>query len=316
MSDANVSDNNPTDAPAPEVVSAQVPPLSLEAQLEIGKAKLAAALAAERTGTVVNTPESEKPAPAAEVDKALEVPEQFKDKDGNLDVEKLNKSKQHLELSLEEKRKSIEEYKAKQREFTQVSVEVAKVKDAAPLSDVDLEKEVEANLEKNPANAVIDAARKIVQKELASRERARAQEQQQEQWLVKLDSYGVENPWIYSEAGKAAINEVLGKDPELFKTSDPYGYALAKVDKTKFQAGQTAGNPNATPTASAPRTPILSGNRAVPPPVSQAGSNEAKLKELSQAMMAASSDKERLALAKQMDDLVAKQIGVKPPPRF
>ncbi len=321
MSEQNVvPDNNPTDPVSG--VGKGMTPAELAAQAQAGRAKLEAAIAAERSGTVANTPVTENPAPAAEADKALEVPAQFKDKDGNLDVEKLEKSKQHLELSLEQKRKILEDYKNTQREFTQVSGEVAKTekKPAPAVPNMDeLKKQYLADLEKDPAEALVKATllgQQMALQEIDRREAEKAQAAKQEGWLGKLDDYAKSHPWVYSPEGQEAIKDVLRTRPYLYKGEDPYGDALAFVDKTKFQAGQQPGAPNATPNANAPRMPILSGNRAVPPPVPQAASNEAKLKELSNAMLSASSDKERQALAKQMDEIVARSLGVRPPSRF
>lgn len=300
----------------------------LEAKRNAGLAKLNAMVAAEKTPTAaVPVPEAPPSTPPVEIAQPVvtkeEVPSQFQKPDGTLDEDKLNQSKQHLEEMKKQKLTSIEDYKKLQREVTQVSQEEAKLRkevkaaeparaaapEQMPESLDALKRELLADLEKDPAEALVKTlllGKKLALEEVDRREAERAKAQKEEAWLTKLDSHSNENPWILSEEGKAAIGEVLRTRPYLYQGSDPYGDALAFVDKSRFASGQQK-----AAQAASPRTPILSGNRAVPPPASAPVSDEQTLKALSQKLQSSGSMSEKFEIKARMDALVEKMIRAK-----
>ena len=139
-------------------------------------------------------------------------------------------------------------------------------------------------------------------------ERAReAEEAKQASWLKRLDDHAKDNPWVYDEEGMAAIKEVLQKRPYLYKGEDPYGDALAFVDKSKFARGQATGSQAAQSVGA--KTPILGAGKAVPPPASEAVSDEVKLKQLKAQYMAYKNNpKEASRIEQQMDEIVKRTL--------
>ena len=301
------------------------PTVSREEQLKAGEAKLAAFKAGlEGKPAVEPAPISPDESAKPEQPKKEEVPAQFKKEDGTLDEAKLDKSTQHLQDLVKSKAEKLEAYKQMQRELTQKTQQVkelskqspepSKPAEPAPQSPsltagslAELKNELLSLAEKDPGEALVKTilyAQKLVMDRLDAQKAEEAVVTRQESWLSKLDKHAESNPWVLDDAGLQAIKEVLNTRPYLYQGADPYGDAMAFVDKSKF--AQVL--PPSTSISSGGKTPILSGGRAVPPPQPSSVSDDALLKDLKAKLASGVPRNEKEAILEKMGELTKKRI--------
>jgi hypothetical protein len=130
----------------------------------------------------------------------------------------------------------------------------------------EFEKQIIADLEKDPVRTLIKLNRAIARKEfdpLRSKLDAADFEKQEAakiQGLEKLVGEGHE--WLKTPEGQRKMEAVLNENPELWKTKDPYRAALGFISDIPPKAQQ----PGTAPSTG--QTPILGAGGAMPPAVS------------------------------------------------
>lgn len=225
----------------------------------------------------VQAPAIPPEAKAPEANKVDSV-QQFRDKDGKVSLEKIEKANEHLRMSTEQRQAFLlKQNKELQKKFTEVSQEVSRAKQNVPpppVGAVDLgqltpetKQQLMADIEKDPVGTIFRIAqasaaqqRDIGMNQLKSelepilsshRELAQAKE------LDELANKGHE--WIYTE-GLGRFERVFQEHPELRGLKNPYRAALGYMDDIPV---------NGTAPASAQGgLPTLMGGHAVPPPSS------------------------------------------------
>lgn len=287
---------------------------SLQEQLKRGEEAFKKARA-EAEGTTVPSESNVVGDIPPDVEKKEEkVPDQFRKPDGNVDEEKLSKSTEELKRSLEVKKTMLEAYKTLQAEFTKTSQAVKETQKQTPAAEVPesvaaLKKEFQDLLDKDPSEALLKAVtlgKQYALSEVEQREAQRNAQTREQRWLESLDKYAVSDPWIYSEEGLGAIKEVLSQRPYLYSGGDPYGDALAFVDKTKFKSAPLTENSSRTNSG----TPVLSGSKGVvPSSSSQPVSDIDLLKSLKDSLATAVSTEEKRGIVQKMDMLAKKLMG-------
>jgi len=242
------------------------------------------------------TPPTATPAEATTV----EVPQQFKDKDGKLDEEKLQKSNEHLRKGIEDREAKLLKLNKELREkFRQsgAALNQEKSKAEAETSFAELLKggkltpEVKQKLaeeiEKDPIEGMIAINRLIARQETEPYRGAIqniVEERAETNELKELDSLVRDgHDWIVSE-GLGRFEQAFRDRPWLRQSTTPYKDALRFIDVPGQQP----------PVAQVgPKTPILGASRAVPPPSPVPPvSPDQQLNELSQALNAAIRNKD------------------------
>ena len=239
--------------------------------------------------------------------------QQFRDKDGNVSLDKIEKANEHLRMSTEERQAFLlKQNKELQKKFTQVSQELKqgqnKVQEQAPpVGAVDFSQltpetrqQLMAELEKDPVGAIFRVAQAAAmqQRDIGVSQvraeiepiRSSFQEKHQASQLDELANNG--HTWILTE-GLGRFEKVFQENPELLRAKNPYRAALGYMDD--IPANRTA------PASAQGGLPTLIGGHAVPPPSSvPPPSPEQEMQKLSEKL--------RLALAHH-DKAGAKQIA-------
>ena len=216
--------------------------------------------------------------------------QQFKDKEGNVDAEKIRKSNEHLERGLRDKEELLKRNKELLSKFTKTSQEAAKVKKelgaTAPIpeggqgDDIDDKRFLERL---GAAQEDPKLLRKVIREEAAQlpqvreavsfmeetkRERFEASMGQQLNELVQAG-----HTWIAKE-GLGRFNEVFDREPWLLQSRTPYLNAMKFMEIPQESAP--------APAQGSQPVPVLGGGNAIPPPSSApTATTEQKMKDLS-----------------------------------
>lgn len=234
----------------------------------------------------------------------VEVPQQFQNKDGKLDEEKIQKSNEHLRKGVEDRQAKLiklnKELREKFREMgTKVNQEQSKAEAEAALGEIpkgqltpEQKKKIAEELEKDPVEAILALNRIIAKQELEphindiqniKQDRTESRELRE---LDELVNSG--HDWIVSD-GLSRFEAAFKERPWLRQSNTPYRDALKFIDVPGQQPTQAQVGP---------RTPILGASRAVPPPSSVPSvSPEQHLAELSKALHSAIRNKDFKAAA-------------------
>lgn len=211
------------------------------------------------------------PATPAEGTK-VDVPQQFKDKDGSLDEEKIIKSNEHLQKGILERQEKLiklnKELREKFRQSgTQLSEEKAKAEaenviekiNAGKLTPEEKEK-IAKEFEKDPVEALLAFNRVITKQEIEPHLKklySLEAESKESKEISELDALARDgNEWILTE-GTARFEEVFKARPYLMQSPTPYRDALRFMEIKGQQPTQAQVGP---------KTPILGASKAVPPP--------------------------------------------------
>lgn len=216
--------------------------------------------------------EATPPAPPAEAT-TVEVPQQFKDKEGKLDEDKIQKSNEHLRKGIEDRQAKIlklnKELREKFRESgTTLNQEKAKAQAEEALGDIprgqltpEQKAKIAEEIQKDPIEGMIALQRIIAKQEMEPHVgtlRSIVEDRSESSQLKELDRLIVEegHDWILSE-GPARFEAAFKERPWLRQSATPYADALRFMDV-----------PGQQPTVAqvGPKTPILGAARAVPPP--------------------------------------------------
>lgn len=203
----------------------------------------------------------------------VDIPQQFKDKDGSLDEEKITKSNEHLQKGiLERQEKLIKLNKELREQFrqsgTKLSEEKAKAEAETVIEKINTgkltpeeKKKIAEEFEKDPVEALLAFNRVITKQEIEPHLKklysldAEARESKE---IKELDDLAREdgNEWILTE-GTARFSEVFKTRPYLLQSPTPYRDALRFMESKGQQPTQAQVGP---------KTPILGASKAVPPP--------------------------------------------------
>lgn len=232
--------------------------------------------------------------------------QQFRDKDGNVDPQRIEKANEHLQESIEDRdtriQRLLKSNKELMRKFNEKSHEAKAVEgEASRAQQPVLDKQARlAHLDRDPVEAV-EAIAEIKAREIESRllERLTAKERADQELTVaeNLDRLGQNgHSWIYTQEGSAWFNERFQEEPALLKMRNPYAAAVKMFPELVPSRAQQS---DAAPSVRS--TPTLGGGRAVPPPSSSPTETPGQqLKSL----------KAEFALAVQMRDMAkASEVG-------
>lgn len=304
------------------------------AKLEEEAKALTEQIIAESTGTVTTaetpkqtvepatqTPELKPPV----VDK-VDVPPQFKDKEGNADLAKIEKSSEHLLKKNEEVKAALAKYKELQKGFTQGTQELKKVEKIqapeAPTAQPEPERvlptapapsrytpearqRIAEDLEKDPIEAVARITEATIRRVLEEQRLASEGEKLEENRLKDLDTVIQKegNDWMHTDEGISKVNRIFKEKPYLWQSPTPYQDALRFIDDVQ------AKGPN-TNNVRVGNTPILGGGNFVPPssppPTASAEQEFETLSKQFDAALKVRDDKAMYALKQKMDELSTK----------
>jgi hypothetical protein len=199
--------------------------------------------------------------------------QQFRDKDGQVSPEKIEKANEHLQNGIQDRETRIQQLlklnKELRREHREKSVQVKTLESEPPKNGVVLDKqaildrlnndpvtELEQMIEARVKAAVTPLQEKLSQKEMVERELAMADS------LDKIGQKG--NPWVYTPEGTTWFEERFQEEPALRQMRDPYAAAIGLF--SHLLPSSMARQPDAAPSVRS--TPTLGGGHAVPPPSS------------------------------------------------
>lgn len=222
----------------------------------------------------------------------VEVPQQYKSKDGKLDEDKIQKSNEHLRKGIEERQAKLvklnKELREKFREAgATLNQEQAKADGEKSFAELlksgkltpEVKQKLAEEIEKDPIEGMIAINRLIARQETEPYRGAIqsiVEEKAETSELKELDSLvDSGHDWIVAE-GLGRFEQAFKERPWLRQSKTPYRDALRFIDV-----------PTQQPTVAqvGPTTPILGASRAVPPPSSVPPvSPDQQLEELSRAL--------------------------------
>lgn len=270
-----------------------------------------------QTQPVVNPP-AEKVPPAENKTDSLQ---QFRDKEGKVDVSKIEKSNEHLQKSIESKESQLlrlnKELLQKHTKISQDLKQQAKPAETPSSFDgetlsPEFKKKLADDFEKDPLEALFRFNRAVAQYEADRKMKpfepvmndvtAYSKATREAMELDEVAKAG--NDWVYNEQEREArFGKVFQQYPQLLQFPEPYKAALRFMDDVPSQKESAAGHARTGGT-----TPILGANHAVPPPSSApTASHEQKLETLSQELHKAMSQRDFVAanaIQKNMDKVV------------
>ena len=319
LTDGNNADGNTPPAPVDPTINAEA--AQIAAMHSDAKREFQAMMAQQSAAATPDKPEpvspsanpQETPAPAEPTaDKAGikdDVPKQFQDKDGSLDENKILKSTQNQEQLNAKKRELLDKYKALQREGSQLdkSIKEVKPKEEPPQANpLPLDPFVSGELTQEERKALEEAKNeplvsallkaqaalaKVATDDIRRDTEASKMQSREISMLQRLDELAKEgNDWLYTDEGQTQVDQFL-RDPRnqaLWKTDDPYGYAVARLAKQFVSQGTPNGQ--ARPAG----TPMLGTGRAIPPSVSETVSPAQELEKLRGSLESGIGDRSEL----------------------
>ena len=293
--EVNMSDIGNNQMPASKPSELSFSPENFASDIEKLRAQMApapvktetaapAAVAAPQEAPVVtstpNTP-AQPATPAATTEQAAktpEVPEKFKNPDGTLNTEKLEKSTVNAQEALD---KYITLEKELKRKMNQVQAEKnlylnpQAAKAEAPVSNApvnpDFAKQIEVDIAREGVGPVLtklftaaqEAAYERAKQDVSSLKEKAAESERRAQ----VDAIGQRDPWVYTQEGLATLSQVLTEQPYLWEASDPYKAAYM------FHKGSLA--VNSVPSVASVLTPTPTARPSAPVPTGQAASQTA-----------------------------------------
>lgn len=278
-------DTNATPAQGKEYVS---DPNAIVAQLQAdAKAKREADATARTTPATVtteapketvSTPQPDKPVDRTKPDSL----QQFRDKEGNVDPQKIEKSNEHLQKLADDKEARLQSLIKMNKELRRKESEASKgiKQEEGRLAEVypelvtgkmspEFKQKLHSDLEKDPVEAIVNLAA-LVAEQKANEKTARFEkelaslrgETRDDSLVKELDDIGQNgHSWVYSPEGSKLFDEAFQERPWLLQSRTPYKDAL------RFINAPVDRQPDVTPSVRS--TPTLGGGRAVPPPTSQ-----------------------------------------------
>jgi hypothetical protein len=195
-------------------------------------------------------------------------PQKFKEPDGTLNLDKIEKSNEHLQRGIESRaEKLLALNRELQKKFTQTGQELSE-KSKLTLDDDALEfteegkRKILKDLEENPIETILKVARTAAKREtgsLMSDVAAMKEQTRESRELHELDDLVKDgNEWILSE-GLSRFETTFQERPYLRQSKTPFRDALRFMDFPR---------PNGQPTQArvGSLTPILGASQTVPPP--------------------------------------------------
>ncbi len=206
--------------------------------------------------------------------------QQFRDKEGNVDLSKIEKANEHLTAAITTKEeriaKLLETNKELMRKHTKVSQEVKKVspEDGDTPYDVNpkhitkefrerLHKDLEEDAPGTIAKLVHSVTRQVIDQELTplKSEWQQSKEEKRTNALVRDMDSMVEkgHGWLLTPEGAKRLDDTFAARPYLLQSPTPYSDAVALM-------GISPDGPQGGIAPAARQTPILGGSNGVPPP--------------------------------------------------
>lgn len=228
--------------------------------------------------------------------------QKFKDSDGTLNLEKIEKSNEHLQRGIESKAEQLLRLNRElQKKFTQNSQELAAKSKELPADDQiefseEGKKKIIADMGLDPndtvaqrlLDSVVKVARTVVRREnepFVKDVRSLKSLTSETRSLKELDDLVREgNDWIITE-GTGRIEKVLEERPWLKQSETPYRDALRFIEFPRSNSQPAQARVGA-------QTPILGASQAVPPPSTLPPSTpEQDIEKLSFELRSAMADK-------------------------
>ena len=216
-----------------------------------------------------NVPPTPEPKPTAEETKQSNL-QKFKNPDGTLNLDKVEKSNEHLKRGIDERTAQLLKMNRElNKKFSQTSQELSAQQKAEKDAEISLteegKKKILEDLERDPLETILKLARTAVRQETApvmQDVRSMKERHVEAGQLKELDDLIAEgNDWIVDN-GMERFDQVFQKRPYLRQSSTPYRDALLFMDLPRSENGQP------TPAQVGPKTPIISASQAVSPPSS------------------------------------------------
>lgn len=236
----------------------------------------------------------------------VEVPQQFKDKEGKLDEDKIQKSNEHLRKGIEDreaKLKLLQSNKELREKFRKAGAtlnqEKSKAEAETPFAELlkngkltpEIKQKLAEEIEKDPIEGMIAINRLIARQETEPYRGAIqsiVEEKAETSELKELDGLVEDgHDWIIGE-GLGRFEQAFKDRPWLLQSKTPYRDALRFINV-----------PGQQPTVAqvGPKTPILGASRAVPPPSPvPTVTPDQQLEQMSQALKAAIRNKDFKAI--------------------
>lgn len=254
----------------------------LQDQISKFRAENADAPKAEKNESATATAEARTlETPTPDNGKKVDSMQQFRDKEGNVDLAKIEKTNENLAKGTKDKEERIQSLlqrqKELQREFTRKAQEAKTLEKEVQRTDApshgdfrtmspELKKRFLEDVEKDPADAILRLSRMVADSEVrALREELQSlkNERRERSQAESLDSLGQSgNEWVYTAEGEQWFQERFREEPALLQMADPYRSAVRM-----FRESLPKGAQNGTAQPGKP-TPILGSAHAAPPPSS------------------------------------------------
>lgn len=198
----------------------------------------------------------------------LEVPDQFRGKDGEADVEKIKASTEELQKATKEKeeaiQKSVDDYLKEYKEahtkfrntpnpekFEQRLREQAPPTQTAGLNDQQLREMIMNDYRVDP----IGTTAQLIDAAIARHLEPFSEEKRERSLRANVESLAKNDPRVLDSKIYRAINAELQENPKLWNLDNPYEYAYLKV-KDRLRLGEAPARGTQAP-PSRPPSPVL-----------------------------------------------------------
>jgi hypothetical protein len=212
---------------------------------------------------------------------AVQVPEKFKTPEGTVDEDKLKASSKQLDAAIEGKQKSIDEilaeYKAKERQFADLSQKKAELQKQTPQEGItnipfsspqattdpqmaQIHQQLLADMQRDPVGTSIMLNQAIVQKEIGPLlERLRQDDEAKRDLSMRdgLARLAQDDSRILNPQYFAVVNQILDEDPVMMRLKNPHKAAWNEA-KERLRLGEQARPSIPTPTLGGGAPPSVS----------------------------------------------------------
>jgi hypothetical protein len=221
--------------------------------------------------------------------------QQFRGKDGEVDLSKIEKSNEHLEKITGTREERLAQLLATNKELRRKHVKVSQELKAAEQGSVnaapvdvttgaispELKKKILEDLERDPAETILRLTETAIKNRLQPFEAERmrmAEESSEKRFLEDLDHVGQQgHHWVYTDEGRQRFDSFFAANPWVLQAPNPYSTAIKLMG---FSTGGVSG-----PAQTVPRPPTLGSFHAAPPPTTASPATpEAELPQLGRAL--------------------------------
>jgi len=176
------------------------------------------------------------------------VPDKFKNQDGSVNVDNLNKSTLNVEEAIanylakeKELKRKMNEVKAQENAYINPPANIAPV-NSIPVNS-NFAAQLEADIAKDGAGIVLaklfTAAQESVEERVAKEISLLKNVNAENTTKSQIQSIGKSDPWVYTPEGIDTLNRVLSEQPYLMSAEDPYKAAYMFYNGQKSVASKS-----------------------------------------------------------------------------